>query len=138
MDKARLEELKHGVSNMAFIALSRLTDKDARANIIRDGNDIQALIDDEISRSEATTDAEVQAAIERLQTLRSASNLHVSYIEPIKLAIRALQQYKPVEPCEVCSNIGYFEFSQIVTHEELDIKFCPNCGRRLDGEQDAG
>lgn len=91
---------------------------------------------------EATTDEEVQAAIEWFEHEReSILNYAKLYSLPsgqtraeesYYLAIRALQQMKPVEPCEMCSDIGYFEVSQIVTHEEFDINYCPNCGRRIE------
>jgi len=62
MTLERLEELKHGVSNMAFIALSKLSDKDARQNIVNDGNAMQGIIDSEIARQTAPDD-DVQAAV---------------------------------------------------------------------------
>lgn len=68
-----------------------------------DNNDIAdfiTLIDSEIER-QSVTDDNVKRAIEAiwlLQQLRNCSNLNAVYIEPIKLAITALKQYrKPTE-----------------------------------------
>ena len=58
----RLKELRSEVSNMAFIALSKLTDKNARANIVKTGDDLQKLIDAEIARQSVKSE-DVQEAI---------------------------------------------------------------------------
>ena len=63
MDVETLNELKQGVSAMAFIALSKLTDKSARENIVRDGNALQDLIDEAIARQSVTSE-EVAEEIE--------------------------------------------------------------------------
>ena len=120
MNVDALKCLKKRFENLPDYALSEEYDKE-----------IVLLIDEKIAAlsHEDTTDAEVQAAIDRLEKHDPMNDSQLS--DDIQFVIRALQQYR-TEPCEVCSNIGYFEFSQIVSHEELDIKFCPNCGRRLD------
>jgi len=50
MDIERLKELRGEVSNVAFIALSKLVDKNARANVVKFGEDLQELIDEAIAR----------------------------------------------------------------------------------------
>lgn len=65
MDIERLKELKSEVSNMAFIAFSKLTDKNARANIVKTGNDLQKLIDEAIARLSVTSE---DVAISKTET----------------------------------------------------------------------
>lgn len=49
-----LKNLQKGISNICFIALSKLTDKEARQNVVNDGNAVQSLIDAEIKRQTLT------------------------------------------------------------------------------------
>jgi rubrerythrin len=53
------------------------------------------------------------------------------------LAILALQQYKPKEPCEWCAN-GFDKLVVFMTGyectNEITPKFCPNCGNKIEGE----
>lgn len=49
--------------------------------------------------------------------------------------IRALQQYKPVEPCVVCIKQGDFIYKMTPNGKlRLRAPFCPECGRRLRGD----
>lgn len=45
MTDERLEELKDGLNNILFIALTKLTDKQARENVCNDAKEIQAIIE---------------------------------------------------------------------------------------------
>ena len=112
MDIERLKELKQGVSAMAFIALSKLTDKSARENIVRDGNALQDLINAEIAR-QSVTDEAVQMAIEWQEAEKAsaqndweragaewrmepgANAHHDERMASFDLAIQALQAYQP-------------------------------------------
>ena len=60
MDIERLKELREEVSNVAFIALSKLVDKNARANVVKFGEDLQELIDEAIARQSATSEEVVE------------------------------------------------------------------------------
>lgn len=67
-DKARLEELKRGVSVMVFFTQSRLTNKASRRTVVEDGKAIQALLDAAIARLDSTVarcaSEDVQRAID--------------------------------------------------------------------------
>ena len=56
MDIYDLKELQGEVSNMAFIALSKITDENARSNIVKTGNNIRELIDEAIARQSVTSE----------------------------------------------------------------------------------
>lgn len=65
MNQERLNELKKELMNMLFIALSKLTDKQARENVKQTSVDLIALLDAEIARQNVT-DEDVQDAIEAM------------------------------------------------------------------------
>ena len=69
MDIERLKELQKQVSGIVFIVLSVLTDKKARANTVKFGEDLQTIIDEAIARQSVKSD-EVQEAIEILRLNR--------------------------------------------------------------------
>ncbi len=105
MDIERLKELKSEVSNMAFIAFSKLTDKNARANIVKTGNDLQKLIDEAIARQSVKSEEAVRDAIEWL-TNTGHSNQYMSgeWTAPMRnhitrkiqeTILAALQAYQP-------------------------------------------
>jgi hypothetical protein len=96
MDIERLKELKSEVSNMAFIAFSKLTDKNARANIVKTGNDLQKLIDKAIARQSVKSE-EVQEAISWAQGMEILyeEEQMPSCADCAKTAVVALQAYQP-------------------------------------------
>jgi hypothetical protein len=56
MDIEILKELREYTSNLCFIALSRLTDKTARENVVAYGEGVQKLIDEAIARQSVTSE----------------------------------------------------------------------------------
>ena len=100
MDIARLKELRGEVSNVAFIALSKLVDKNARANVVKFGEDLQELIDEAIARQSVKSE-EIQEAIGLLSG-KSYGTHNLScdcvFCKAIDLAITALQAYQPWIP----------------------------------------
>ena len=140
MDIERLKELQSEVSNMAFIALSKLTDKNARANIVKTGEDLQELIDEAIANQvirESRTSEEVQKAIKTVEGIAICSSFK-DQREDARLAITALQQMRtPVEPMldhwAVCPECGYEYILEIMvdyaTSDEWLVKYCPECGQ---------
>lgn len=50
MDIERLKEIRNYTSNVCFLALSRLTDKTARQNVVDYGDNVNKLIDEAIAR----------------------------------------------------------------------------------------
>lgn len=99
MDIERLKELQKQVSGIVFIALSILTGKEARANTVKFGEDLQELIDAAIARQSATSD-DVQRAIEQLQSeyvddFEGYSASCERWNRNIDTAIAALQSYEP-------------------------------------------
>jgi len=138
MDKLsvkELEELKQGVSNICFIAFSKLTDKEARQNIVNDGNRIQSLIDDAIAQ-QSVTDADAQIMIDDLKQLRIALVTSTCdgkrIIDMLSPAITALEQYRKPEPCGWC-DLEKTEkiYAYGMSFKRIPVRYCPNCGRRL-------
>jgi len=109
MDIERLKELRGEVSNVAFIALSKLVDKNARANVVKFGEDLQELIDETIARQSVKSE-DVQEAITVLKRINHtreqvARMVLIEWAQPQKaiqqtvdLAIAALQAYEPWIP----------------------------------------
>lgn len=56
MDIERLKELSEYTSNLCFIALSKLTDKNARENVVAYGEGVKRLIDEAIARQSVTSE----------------------------------------------------------------------------------
>ena len=95
MDIERLKELEKEVSSVVFIALSRLTDKNARTNTVKFGNDLKELIDEAIARQSVKSE-DVAGAIEYYRHIADITKGEESLAETsANLAIAALQEYRP-------------------------------------------
>lgn len=110
MDMEMLKELSKYTSNLCFIALSKLTDKNARENVVAYGEGVKKLIDEAIARQTVTSVDVAEAIVvvnEKIYRHREyiklanksskAINLKPEYdkIDALELAITALQAYQP-------------------------------------------
>lgn len=105
MNQERLNELKKELMNMLFIALSKLTDKQARENVKQTSVDLLAIIDAEIAR-QSVTDEDVARAIDELNNPRVEDvnvddrgssewvELTPEFNNALDLAITALSAYR--------------------------------------------
>lgn len=129
MDKKRLMELKKYVQCIRTNGWVSLTKSD----------DLLTLIDAALTH-EATTDTEVQAAIDVIEKdgkfdeeISMAFGVPRRPPEVYALVIRALQQYR-TEPCEKCQN-GTKPRNENLHNYEMPwlAKYCDQCGRKLKG-----